>query len=207
MTAALVTASALLGMQLSAFGRQLFGIAITAAIMTPMLVTCEWTMCGSHTSSCATSSGETNRQPTVVSNKHYAVLPDDECSDNERSANREELGVQQESVYAQHLHPLRGTECNHDETVRIVDGGESETVELPELSTTKVVQTPECWLLGLGAVCLWGGGQMVSVNVNQMCESFGYGQPVRFSIPCCQLVQRHGSYMSTCRLRLYLYLL
>ena len=182
-TAALVTASALLGTELSASGRHMFGIAIVAAILTPVFVTCEWPVCGGGTSGHTGRAGETIKTKVAAKgSKHYEVLPDDDESNDSDRSSKEQLDPELKFVYAQQLRPLRVIERGHSE-------GEVATscdMELPvELSTTQVVQTMDCWLLGLGAVCLWGGGQMVSVNVNQMCESLGYGQPVRncFTFP------------------------
>jgi hypothetical protein len=198
-TAALVTASALLSTELSASGRHMFGIAIVAAILTPVFVTCEWTACGGDTSGLAACAGESIKAKVAAKgSKHYEVLPGEESNDSDRSP-KKEPELELESVYAQQLRLLHGTERGHDEGGVETVGGNSCASDTgqPELSTTQVVQTVDCWLLGLGAVCLWGGGQMVSVNVNQMCESLGYGQPVR----CCFPFQR-VPWRSTNRFRL-----
>ena len=52
---------------------------------------------------------------------------------------------------------------------------------LPELTTGQVVQTADFWLFLFGASWLVGGGQVLSVNINQMCESRGYGEPCKSS--------------------------
>ena len=52
---------------------------------------------------------------------------------------------------------------------------------LPELTTGQVVQTADFWLFLFGAAWLVGGGQVLSVNINQMCESRGYGEPCKSS--------------------------
>ena len=115
MTAALVTASALLSAQLSASGRRMFGVAILAAILTPIFVTCEWGACGGSggDGDKAASGGapETTAVP-AGGGKQYEVLPDDELSDTDASPKvdeeEDEEGGATLSVYAQQLQPLRG---------------------------------------------------------------------------------------------------
>ena len=192
-TAALVTASALLGTELSASSRHLFGVAIVAAILTPVLVTCEWTALIGDMSGHTSRAGASNTtEVAVTSSNKYEALARYDSSDSDRSPKGETEPCELESVYAQELQPLGAIERDDDGAVQPRGGIRStnDGVQLPDLSTMQVLQTPECWLLGLGAVCLWGGGQMVSINVNQMCESLGYGQPVcvpcicRFALPC-----------------------
>jgi hypothetical protein len=186
MTAALVTASALLSAQLSASGRRMFGVAILAAILTPIFVTCEWGACGGGggDGDQAASGGapETTAAP-AGGGKQYEVLPDDELSDTDASPKEEDEDEEEEeeeeggatlSVYAQQLQPLRGkggrevAEGGNGNAHRNTDGGDDggggggeddamilRLPDLPELSTTEVVRTAECWLLGFGAVCLW----------------------------------------------------
>ena len=55
------------------------------------------------------------------------------------------------------------------------------SLSLPELTTGQVVQTADFWLFLFGASWLVGGGQVLSVNINQMCESRGYGEPCKSS--------------------------
>jgi hypothetical protein len=183
MTAALVTASALLSAQLSASGRRMFGVAILAAILTPIFVTCELGACGGGGSDGDKAASGGAPETTAVpagGGKQYEVLPDDELSDTDASPKEEEDDEDEEggatlSVYAQQLQPLRGkggrevAEGGHGSAHRNTDGGDDgggggggeddamilRLPDLPELSTTEVVRTAECWLLGFGAVCLW----------------------------------------------------
>lgn len=49
----------------------------------------------------------------------------------------------------------------------------AETAMLPMHNTIQMVSSVDCWLLWIGVAALAGGGQLVSANVNQMCESLG----------------------------------
>ena len=49
----------------------------------------------------------------------------------------------------------------------------AERAMLPVHNTIQMVSGMDCWLLWIGAAALAGGGQLVSANVNQMCESLG----------------------------------
>ena len=79
----------------------------------------------------------------------------------------------------------------------------AEAADLPQKSMGQMLSTLNCWLLWIGVAyaipshaiqkstialsflrliacdsrALSGGGQLVSANVNQMCESLGYGRP------------------------------
>ena len=52
-----------------------------------------------------------------------------------------------------------------------------EAAMLPMENTAQMISSLNCWLLWIGVAALAGGGQLVSANVNQMCESLGYGRP------------------------------
>eukprot|EP00756_Hemistasia_phaeocysticola_P064074 Hpha_TRINITY_DN7518_c0_g1::TRINITY_DN7518_c0_g1_i1::g.19157::m.19157 len=45
----------------------------------------------------------------------------------------------------------------------------------PELNTLQMVQTADCWLLYLVATITIGGGEMLTTNLGQICDSTGYG--------------------------------
>jgi hypothetical protein len=66
-----------------------------------------------------------------------------------------------------------GSTVDEEEERRIA----AEAVGLPQKTIGQMMGTMNCWLLWLGVASLSGGGQLVSANVNQMCESLGYGRP------------------------------
>ena len=52
-----------------------------------------------------------------------------------------------------------------------VSAEDDDDLNLPEFPTTKVVRMADCWLLLLGVCPLVGGGQLLNLNINQMCEA------------------------------------
>lgn len=49
----------------------------------------------------------------------------------------------------------------------------AEKAMLPTENSKQMVAGLDCWLLWIGVAALAGGGQLISANVNQMCESLG----------------------------------
>ena len=76
------------------------------------------------------------------------------------------------SIQESLLNPSASTENDdsaEDEKRRVA----AETAMLPTDNTIQMISGLDCWLLWIGVAALAGGGQLVSANVNQMCESLG----------------------------------
>lgn len=75
------------------------------------------------------------------------------------------------SIQESLLNPTAGAEDDDkaDEKRRVA----AENAMLPMHNTLKMISGVDCWLLWIGVAALAGGGQLVSANVNQMCESLG----------------------------------
>ena len=161
-TAALITCAALLDDALTADGRCAFSIAIVATVFCPVFITCAWTSCPTvrcgATAGPATGTTMAASRPADSGSSYFALLVDEPRGNDLNEA------------------------ANFDEDKTQVG------TSLPELPMQQVLLTPEWWLLSLGATCLVGGGQMVNINSNQMCESLGYGRPVVVVRPCLCLV-------------------
>ena len=152
-TAGLITASSLAG------GGRSYAVAIVVALLSPILFAMPWPTVAEDGSTINT------RVITLASSSGEDMVRDQAPKFSPLSVH-EEFGASDHRQQRQH-HEQEGEER---QGMLAEQEGRADH-HLPEIPTTQVVRTADCWLLLLGICPLVGGGQLLNININQMCEA------------------------------------